>query len=247
MNDAESQRLSLKIALNVINEFTEIDNITVYLIIPNDPNIKYSPTTYHNIEKYLNSNYEKNTNSWLSTIYDDPMFTPIQTDAFFDTFSSTAVGGATVGALGSVIGKHLYHREKRMNSLSDRNNRELERIIDNVGETFQQCLFRLIDEQHRNDVDVYKGARIDKKLFSKIKSNVNYKPRKHTVFAFAVSLKLSLEETKELLSSAGLAISRSSKFDIIMQYAIEQKIYDIDQIDYILFDFGLEQYIFNQC
>lgn len=120
--------------------------------------------------------------------------------------------------------------------------RSLDELMNNIGETFQQRLFRLIDERGRDDVDVYKGAFKDKKLFHKIRSNVNYQPSKHTVFAFAISLRLTLDETVDLLRSAGFALTPSSKFDLIMQYVFEHGIYDMYKIDCILFDCGQSDY-----
>ena len=116
--------------------------------------------------------------------------------------------------------------------------RSLEDIVTNPAETFQQRLFRLIDERNRDEVEVYKRAGKDKKFFHKIRSNVNYQPSKHTVFAFALSLELSLDELKDLLMSAGFALSPSNRFDLIMQYVFEQKLYDIYKIDCILYDLG---------
>lgn len=120
--------------------------------------------------------------------------------------------------------------------------RTLDDLVNNVGETFQQMLFRLIDEKGREDVEVYKGAGKDKKLFYKIRSNINYQPTKHTVYAFALSLRLSLDETKDLLQTAGFAMSGSNRFDLIMRYVFEQGIYDLYKIDCILYDFGEEHY-----
>ena len=120
--------------------------------------------------------------------------------------------------------------------------RTLDDLVNNVGETFQQMLFRLIDEKGREDVEVYKGAGKDKKLFYKIRNNVNYQPTKHTVYAFALSLRLSLDETKDLLQTAGYAMSGSNRFDLIMRYVFEQGIYDLYKIDCILYDFGEEHY-----
>ena len=120
--------------------------------------------------------------------------------------------------------------------------RSLEDIVKHIGETFQQQLFRLIDERGRDEVEVYKKAGKDKRFFSKIRSNINYQPSKHTVFAFALSLQLSLDETKDLLASAGFALSPSNRFDLIMQYVLEQRIYDLLKIDCILYDFGEEHY-----
>lgn len=111
----------------------------------------------------------------------------------------------------------------------------LDNLISNVGETFQQRLLYLIDTKGLSDTVVYKKANMDRKLFSKIRCNVNYKPRKKTVLALAVALELNLEETKDLLSRAELALSPSSKFDLIIEYFIIRKVYDIYTINMALF------------
>ncbi|MCQ2452961.1 MAG: macro domain-containing protein [Clostridia bacterium] len=103
----------------------------------------------------------------------------------------------------------------------------LEELLDQKNETFQQCLFRMIDERGLKDSDVYTKANIDRKHFSKIRCNPDYHPKKKTAVALAIALELSMEETVELLSKAEWALSSSSKFDIIVSYFIQNKNYDI--------------------
>jgi transcriptional regulator with XRE-family HTH domain len=114
--------------------------------------------------------------------------------------------------------------------------RSLDDVISQVGETWQESLLRLIDEKGFTDAEVYKRANLDRKLFSKIRSNKNYQPKKATAVALALALNLSLDETKDLLGRAGYAFSPGSRFDLIIEYFIEQEVYDFYTINLALFD-----------
>ena len=115
---------------------------------------------------------------------------------------------------------------------------ELAELLEQKHETFQQCLFRMIDARGLKDSEVYTKANIDRKHFSKIRCNPDYHPKKKTAVALAVALELSMEETTELLSKAEWALSSSSRFDIIVTYFIRNKKYDIiSEINPVLFKY----------
>ena len=119
--------------------------------------------------------------------------------------------------------------------------RSLEHLMDNLGESFTTRLLRLIDERGLKDSTVYKQSNISRQHFSKIQCNRDYNPKKKTVLAFAVGLHLSEDETIDLLKSAGYAFSDGSKRDWIVRYCLEQKIYNINQVNTLLFEYDQEQ------
>ncbi len=121
---------------------------------------------------------------------------------------------------------------------SDLSGKALEEVLGDPGKSFQQRLFELIDASGMDDVTVYKKANVQRQVFSSIRCKPDYRPKKKTALAFAIALRLDMPTTIDLLSRAGLAFSPSNKFDLIVRYFIDNKIYDIYKINAALFDYG---------
>lgn len=114
----------------------------------------------------------------------------------------------------------------------------LEDAVNSLEPTFSEMLLDYIDTSGKSDAEIYKKAQIDRRHFSKIRSNAAYHPRKHTVLRSALALELDLENTERLLESAGYALSHSNLTDVIVEFYIDHAVYDLDVINYALTDYG---------
>jgi O-acetyl-ADP-ribose deacetylase (regulator of RNase III) len=140
------------------------------------------------------------------------------------------------------------HQEKNKNNIIKKNKAGINNSLDfeylpnNIivpQESFTELLFRIIDEKGCKDSEVYKKANLDRRLFSKIRSNIEYQPSKPTAIALAIALKLDMDDTLDLIGRAGFTLSPATEFDIIIAYCISNKIYDIYDINEVLFDYKL--------
>lgn len=114
---------------------------------------------------------------------------------------------------------------------------DLTEMLENLDAGFSETLLQLIDRTGRKDSEIYRKANVDRKLFSKIRNNVDYRPSKTTAIAFAFALELDIDETRDFIARAGFALSRSSKFDIIVEYFLINENYDINELNEVLFAF----------
>jgi len=117
--------------------------------------------------------------------------------------------------------------------------KDLEALIRQTDAGFSETLLKLIDASGKKDSEIYKKANVDRKLFSKIRTNPDYKPSKTTAVAFALALQLDADAAQDLIGRAGYTFSPSSKFDLVVRYFMEQGIYDVILINEMLFAFDL--------
>ena len=131
----------------------------------------------------------------------------------------------------------LPPKKERAANVSEASGISLQEYLKQMDQSFQEMLFDLIDQSGMTDVECYKRANVDKRTFSKIKSSKDYKPSKQTAIAFAISLRLDMEATQRLLATLGFTLSRSNRFDKIIQFFIQSANYDIFEINEALFEF----------
>ena len=132
----------------------------------------------------------------------------------------------------------LYADIPKPKELTRDQSMDLRHLLDEAGDSFHEKLFELIDKSGMSDVEVYKRAGIDRRLFSKIRSNPAYHPGKSTVLALVFALKLDIKATRDLLARAEYALSPSNKGDLIIKYFIEHQVYDLMALNFTLEEYG---------
>lgn len=207
--------VALNIAVSSIGEFLLFNDMMVYLVVYDKTSYQLSGDLYSSVEAYIDDNYIDEhflqRRSRIQESVDYPMCEESISEA-------------------SSMDMEVFSKVKS-------NKRSLEDVVNHLDETFSEMLLRLIDESGMKDPEVYKKANVTKQTFSKIRNNSKYNPTKPTVLAFAIALKLNLDETKDLLLKSGYALSNSSRFDVIMSYFFEHENYDIYEINAVLFEY----------
>ena len=204
---------ALKVAIDIISAFLLENDIMVYIVIFDKAAYKISEKLFSDIAEYIDDNYvDEHTDYRRESMRMNAPMAPMQ---------------ASVG----LFEADLCECKAMMAEV------DLDAKLKQIDESFSQMLLRKIDEKGMTDAECYKKANIDRKLFSKIRSDVHYKPSKPTAIAFAIALELSLAETKDMLMKAGFALSHSNKFDIIIEYFISKGNYNIFEINEALFAF----------
>ena len=202
---------ALRVAIDTISEFLLENDMTVYIVIFDRAAYQIGGKLFSDIAEYIDDHY-----------------VDAHTDKRYERQRRNRLLEEEM-AFGSAGRTEAFPPAASVPNLGDR--------LRQLDESFSQMLLRKIDEKGMTDAACYKKANIDRKLFSKIRSDVNYRPSKPTALAFAVALELPLAETRELLRKAGFALSHSSKFDVILEYFIQSGNYNVFEINEALFAF----------
>lgn len=227
----------LKFAIQTITEFLFENELTVYLCVYDREAYTFSQKLFNDIQSFIDDDYVEERN-----------------EDYFEEYYCGNVSRDKESSLNrrdldelSHYGEYYYDEYQTDDTMGDYalcddvhgsvSGKSLNEYVGQLDRSFREMLFDLIDESGMTDVECYKKANVDKRVFSKIKSNKDYRPSKQTAVAFAISLKLDLDTTQELLATAGMTLSRSNKFDKIIRYFIHKGIYDVFEINEALFEF----------
>lgn len=239
---------AIRVASSRIESFLEDHDMTVFLVIFDRAVLEIGSELLNNVREFVDDNYvsahedssfekDRRREAALYTCAREAQSAPAPQRPRAKPFMKHAKpvceraeeDEAPMGApLADAAGKAAYPGADYM---------PLEEMLERMDESFSRNLLRRIDASGMTDAECYKRANIDRKLFSKIRSDVKYRPSKPTVLAFAVALRLDLDGTNDLLRRAGFALSHSSKFDVIVEYFIRNGIYDIYRINEVLFSY----------
>jgi len=212
---------ALRVAIDTISDFLLSNDMTVYIVIFDKKAYRISGKLFADITEYIDDNYvDEHTDDYAARLS--------RMNALRDAIVPESASYEEADEAVEQILSMPLAAQKAM-SLDD--------ALTQIDESFSEMLLRKIDESGMTDAQCYKKANVDRKLFSKIRSDKLYKPSKTTALAFALALELPLEETKDMLMKAGFALSHSNKFDIIIEYFIQSGNYNVFEINEALFAF----------
>ena len=214
--------LALQIAVREISAFLLENEMQIYLVVFGKESFELSEKLFKSVGSYIDENYIN--------------------DKILDEYGSEKVSRLEPRRVkekqkfkGQIQAD--FCAEFCASSAIPQSSDEWENRLKKLDAGFSETLLRLIDRTGKKDSEIYKKANVDRKLFSKIRNNMDYKPSKTTALAFAFALELDIDETRDFIGRAGFALSHSSKFDVIVEYFLVSKNYDIYELNEVLFAF----------
>jgi len=216
---------AMEVAVEAITAFLLHHEMMVYLVVFGKTEFFTGKKLFRDVQEYIDDHYaashvRKNTESAREALWhsNEQKALELEEHLYSEIMSAPSSFAPQMGAKPDMDWKKL---------------------IRSTDEGFSQALLRLIDEKGMTDVQCYKRANVDRRLFSKIRSDPEYRPSKPTVFAFAIALELNLQETRSFLEKAGFALTHSSKLDVVLEYCIKERLYDVLRINEVLYELDL--------
>ena len=233
----------LRVAVDEINYFLLDNEMLIYIVVFDEKAKELSEKIYPDLEEYIDRNYvqEKKHEEYQEFYSFDEEFEPEKLEKLESKEKPKRIDGLIEFSYAPKVKKskqslrrapRFFEEELDLEKLNSR--------MKHLSDTFSQYLMYLIKNKNLKNSDVYKNAIIDKRIFSRIKNNINYHPDKKTALCLCIGAKLNLDETKDLLARAGYALSPCDKTDIIFSYFIENEIYDMIELDIQLEEHGLQ-------
>lgn len=208
---------ALQIAISVFSAFLLEHEVQIYLVVFDRDSFKLSEKLFQNVASYIDENYvDESELDFFELEEEERRMRPLW---------------AVEACESLTINESVLHAPTEAKATT------LEDILDQTDAGFTETLLKLIDETGKKDSEIYKKANISKQHFSKIRNNPHYQPTKATAIAFALALELDVDQTNDLIGRAGYTLTRSSRFDLIVQYYIEKKNFNIVEINVTLYEF----------
>ena len=223
---------AMEVAVEAISKFLLHNDMTVYLVVFGRTEFFTGKKLFRDVQEYINDHYaethvRKNVEHAREHLWRENEEKALQLEKSISAEAASA----------PAPDEDFFAAPPCASSAKPRT--DWQELIKSTDEGFSQALLRLIDQKGMTDVQCYKRANVDKRLFSKIRSDTEYRPSKPTVFAFAMALELTLSETQKLLRKAGFALTHSSKLDLVIEYCIKERFYDVVQINEVLYELDL--------
>lgn len=229
-NHAFPKNKVFQIAVDVFSRFLMENDMHIYLVVFSKDALSISEKLFNRVQSYIDEKYIRDKVLEEYGVTDKSSVRETEIEQLYNSLRKERRANMMPPMLAM---PYFSSTAASKQSVS----KKLEEVLAKTDAGFSETLLKLIDRTGKKDSDIYKKANVDRKLFSKIRNNPDYKPSKTTALAFAIALELDLEETREFLARAGFALSHSSKFDIIIEYFISNKNYNMFEINETLFTF----------
>ena len=238
------KKLSMRIALDVFSKFLMEHEMQIYLTVFGEEAFKLSNTLFRSVQAYIDENYVSEKTAEEYGVDGAPYHIGATNQSPRMKARREAQHEYAAEFLSELLEKDeaLYDAMPMMGAEAPAGGKpDLSDMMKNMDATFSDTLMALIDASGEKPSKIYNSAGVSKQVFSKINSNSHYQPSKATAIAFCLALNLNLEETQDLLARAGFTLSKSSLFDVIIMYCIENKIYNVMMVNEMLFEYDLAQ------